>query len=212
MPPGVVALGLGDDRDGLLYIPRGYQPAAPVPLVLALHGASGSSRGPVRNFGPLADRLGLALLVPDSRSYTWDAIRLGEFGPDREFIDRAMTAAWSRVRVDPRRIGVVGFSDGATYALALARANGDLFSGAAAFSPGFLIPVEPLGRPPLFISHGTRDNILPIATCSRRIVPELRRKGYAVAYHEFDGGHTVPEDMAATGLAAATTPGPFREG
>src|SRR5512143_513629 len=64
---GPQPLGLGDERDGVLYVPRGYRPEAPVPLVLALHGATGSSRGPVRNFGPVADDLGVALLVPDSR-------------------------------------------------------------------------------------------------------------------------------------------------
>jgi phospholipase/carboxylesterase len=172
-------------------------------LVLWLHGATGSSQGPVRNFGPLTDELGIALVVPDSRGRTWDAIMLGDFGPDRDFIDRALTAAWSRIQVDPKRVGVVGFSDGATYALALGRANGDLFSGVAAFSPGFLIPVQAVGRTPVFISHGTHDHILPIDSCSRRIVPELRRLGYAVNYREFDGDHTVPRDMASVGLAAA---------
>jgi predicted esterase len=191
----------------VLYVPRDYRPEKPLPLVLALHGATGSSNGPVRNFGPLADELGLALVVPDSRGRTWDAILLGEFGPDRDFIDSALETAWSRVQVDPGRIGVAGFSDGATYALALGRANGDLFSGVAAFSPGFLIPVDEVGRPSVFISHGTRDSILPIDSCSRRIVPELRRLGYPVTYREFDGDHTVPRDMASVGLAAAVARG-----
>jgi phospholipase/carboxylesterase len=205
--PGPQPLALTEGRDGVLYVPRGYHPEKPLPLVLALHGATGSSKGPVRNFGPLADELGLALVVPDSRGRTWDAILLGEFGPDRDFIDSALEAAWSRVLVDPRRVGVAGFSDGATYALALGRANGDLFSGAAAFSPGFLISVDAVGRPPVFISHGTHDSILPIDECSRRIVPELRRLGYPVTYREFDGDHTVPQDMASLGLAAVVARG-----
>ena len=205
--PGPQPLALSNGRDGVLYVPRDYRPEKPLPLVLALHGATGSSNGPVRNFGPLADELGLALVVPDSRGRTWDAILLGEFGPDRDFIDSALETAWSRVQVDPGRIGVAGFSDGATYALALGRANGDLFSGVAAFSPGFLIPVDEVGRPSVFISHGTRDSILPIDSCSRRIVPELRRLGYPVTYREFDGDHTVPRDMASVGLAAAVARG-----
>jgi phospholipase/carboxylesterase len=200
--PGAQPLGLGGDRDGALYVPENYRPDKPLPLVLALHGATGSSRGPIRNFGALADELGLALVVPDSRGRTWDAILLGEFGPDRDFIDGALEAAWSKVAIDPARIGVVGFSDGATYALAIGRANGDLFHGVAAFSPGFLIPVEPVGRAPIFISHGIQDSILPIDSCSRRIVPELRRQGYTVTYKEFAGDHTVPPEMANLGLAA----------
>lgn len=200
--PGAQPLGLGGDRDGILYVPQGYQPGKALPLVLALHGATGSSRGPIRMFGPLADELNLALVVPDSRGRTWDAILLGGFGPDRDFIDRALDAAWTRVAIDPARIGVVGFSDGATYALAIGRANGDLFRGVAAFSPGFLIPVEAVGRVPIFVSHGTQDSILPIDTCSRRIVPELRRLGHAVNYREFEGEHMVPPEMASLGLGA----------
>lgn len=73
-----------------------------------------------------------------------------------------------------------------------------------AFSPGFLIPVADKGNPRLFISHGTQDPILPINNCSRVIVPELRRRGYRVDYREFKGGHTVPDELARDGLAAAT--------
>jgi predicted esterase len=154
-------------------------------------------------FSPIADQLGFALLVPESRGRTWDAI-MSDFGPDRDFIDQALDSAWSKVAIDPARIGVVGFSDGATYALAMGLANGDLFDGIAAFSPGFLIPVENVGKPPIFISHGRQDSILPIDSCSRRIVPALQRAGYAVTYREFDGDHEVPSEMANLGLAAVT--------
>ena len=35
-----------------------------------------------------------------------------------------------------------------------------------------------------------------VVRTSRRIVPGLKRAGYAVEYQEFDGGHTVPPDIA----------------
>jgi predicted esterase len=35
--------------------------------------------------------------------------------------------------------------------------------------------------------------VLPIDRCSRRIVPALEEAGYDVSYHEFKGGHTVPD-------------------
>lgn len=197
-------LKLGAERDGVLYVPRGYSPDKPVPLVLALHGATQSSQMPVRRFTAAADELGLAFVAPDSRLGTWDAIALREFGVDRDFIDRALATACDRVSVDPRRIGIAGFSDGATYALALGRANGDLFRGVAAFSPGFLIDVEEVGRPPIFISHGTSDSILPIEQTSRVLVPVLQRAAYKVDYREFDGDHEVPPGMAVSGLRTAT--------
>ena len=38
-----------------------------------------------------------------------------------------------------------GFSDGASYALSLGAANGDLFTHIAAFSPGFMRPPVSVG-------------------------------------------------------------------
>jgi predicted esterase len=97
-----------------------------------------------------------------------------------------------------------GFSDGATYALSLGLVNGDLFRALVAFSPGFVAEGEPfLGRPRVFVSHGTEDQVLPIDRTSRTIVPGLRARGYDVTYREFDGRHEVPIEIAREGLAWA---------
>jgi phospholipase/carboxylesterase len=40
-----VPLGLGSQRDGLLYIPAAYSAANPAPFILTLHGAGGDSQG-----------------------------------------------------------------------------------------------------------------------------------------------------------------------
>jgi predicted esterase len=94
--------------------------------------------------------------------------------------------------VDARRLAITGFSDGASYALSLGLTNGDLFTRVIAFSPGFMTPAQRRGKPSLFVSHGTRDGVLPIERSSRRIVPQLERAGYEVRYREFEGGHVVP--------------------
>ena len=82
------------------------------------------------------------------------------------------------------------------YALTLGLTNGDLFTHAIAFSPGMLPLRERHGAPAVFVAHGTRDEILPIDLCSRRIVPELERLRYRVEYVEFDGLHTVVPAIA----------------
>jgi phospholipase/carboxylesterase len=102
--------------------------------------------------------------------------------------------------VDASRLAVGGFSDGASYALSLGVTNGDLFTHVIAFSPGFLAPAGKHGSPALFVSHGTRDRVLPIDVCSRRLVPQARREGYRVEYREFDGGHAVPPEIARGAL------------
>ena len=56
-----------------------------------------------------------------------------------------------------------------------------------AFSPGFTAPAGHKGKPPIFVSHGTRDKVLLIGATSRRIVTELECDGYEVRYREFDG-------------------------
>ncbi len=199
--PGEQPLSLGQGgRDGLLYVPSGHVATSPAPLVLMLHGATGSARGALRPFRELADDAGLVLLAPDSRGSTWDAIR-GDYGPDIAFIDRALAWVFERVAVDPARLTIEGFSDGATYAIGVGLTNGDLFHRVIAFSPGFILPVDAHARPRVFISHGTRDQILPIDQCSRRIVPLLERERYEVEYHEFDGPHAVPPNIAKYAVA-----------
>jgi predicted esterase len=198
---GEQALGLSNEgRDGLLFVPAGYTPSKPAPLVLMLHGASGSARGALRPFRELADEAGVVLLAPESRGGTWDAIR-GDYGTDIAFIDRALTSVFQRVAIDPARLTIEGFSDGATYAIGVGITNGDLFQRVIAFSPGFILPVDPHAKPKMFVSHGTRDQILPIDQCSRRIVPELQRARYEVQYREFDGPHTVPPDIAKEAIS-----------
>jgi phospholipase/carboxylesterase len=195
-PTGLQSLQLsGSDRDGVLYVPPSYRPSHPVPMVLSFHGAGGSGRRSLPRLLPLADELGLLVLSPDSRDSTWDVVRTG-FGPDVEFLDRALDLVLARYAVDPARIAAEGFSDGASYALSLGLLNGDLFSDVIAFSPGFVLAEHRRGRPRCFVSHGTHDPVLPIDQCSRRIVRELRDDRYDVRYMEFDGGHVVPPEVA----------------
>jgi phospholipase/carboxylesterase len=193
---GLSPLGLGTERDGALYVPSGYRADKPARLVLMLHGAGGAARGALRPLMPHADDHGLILLAPDSRGHTWDFLS-GPFGPDVEFIDRTLSDVFRRCAVNPSQITIEGFSDGASYALSLGLTNGDFFSRILAFSPCILAPAAYQGSPRVFITHGTNDQILPIERCSRRIVPQLRERGYRVDYREFTGPHTVTPELAS---------------
>jgi phospholipase/carboxylesterase len=191
---GTQPLGL-DGKDALLYVPAGYRPEHPAPLAVMCHGAGGSAGHGLDILQYLADELGLLLLAPASRRQSWDII-VDDYGPDIAFIDEALTTTFERCAVDPERIAIGGFSDGASYALSVGIMNGDLFTHILAFSPGFMAPLIQRKAPKLFISHGTHDDVLPIDRCSRQIVPQLMQAGYDVRYQEFDGPHTVPPDIS----------------
>ena len=203
------ALGLGGERDGLLYVPDTAETGAPI--LVFLHGATGTGRGHLRAVLAAADRYGVILVAPDSRGpITWDLIQARAFGPDVAFLDRVLDSVVDRVDGDVDRLAIGGVSDGASYALSIGLSNGDVFSCVIAFSPGFLAMAEPSGKPRVFVSHGTSDPILPIDTCSRSFVPGMVRAGYEVFFHEFDGGHNVPPSVSDAGLRWWLTPDEVR--
>lgn len=200
---GSRSLGLDAKRDAILQVPA--DTSKPLPLLIAFHGAGQSAEWMMGVLGGFASAAGVAILTPNSRGSSWDAIR-GGFGPDVAFVDRALAKTYELVGVDPARVAMGGFSDGASYALSLGLINGDAFPRVVAFSPGFVVEDTAAGKPEFFISHGTADRILPIDQCSRRIVPELRARGYTVNFHEFDGGHMVPEAMAREAMQFVAAP------
>ena len=194
--PGLRALGIGETRDGSIYIPATYSPSRPSPLLVLLHGAGHDSKewseGPLSE---LFDKSAMIVVMPDSRRTTWDMM-YGDYGADVRFIDRALALAFSECRIDANRIALGGFSDGATYALSLGITNANLFKSIVAFSPGTVRPAAKTGKPRIFITHGTNDTVLPIDVSSREIVDALKEKEYPVTYEEFEGGHTIPRERA----------------
>lgn len=170
---GLQSLGLDTAKDALLYVPKNYTADLPAPLAVMLHGAGGNADHGLSLIHEFADKANIILLAPVSRRVTWDIISSHYFGPDVLFINQALEAVFNRFNIDAAHIAIGGFSDGASYALSLGLLNGNLFTHVLAFSPGFCYAPEPQGKPGLFFSHGTEDDVLPIDPCSRRLVPVL---------------------------------------
>jgi phospholipase/carboxylesterase len=192
--PGERWLQLGAGRRALMRVTPGGRNGTKA-LLLALHGAgSGGSRGGLHVFRGGWSEPGVVMVAPASQGVTWSFLR----GADRDvrFIDRALRQAFARCRVDPRRVGVGGFSDGASYALTLGLANGDLFRFVIALSPGGARAQDTVGKPRFYVAHGTHDNVLPKSLTSDDIVRALRAAGYRVTYRTFRGGHTVLPSIA----------------
>jgi hypothetical protein len=94
---------------------------------LTLHGAGGDAQSGISHFLHLTDTAWVVLLAPESRGRTWDVL-VGGYGPDIEFIDRALEWVFDRLALDTRRLAITGFSDGASYSLSLGFSDGASYS------------------------------------------------------------------------------------
>lgn len=197
---GTRTLILENGETGLLHIPTGYDVAEPTPLAILLHAEEGTAES-FRGFFELADEHGIAIFAPTSTATTWDLSAFDAYGRDIEVLAAALPEVFAIVNVDPARLAIGGFADGASYALSLGLANGDLFSHVIAFTPGYVMTDEQFGQPEFFISHGTMDLYMPIAQSSRPIVEGLRAAGYSVVYEEFDGPHRIPDEISNQAFA-----------
>ena len=122
------------------------------------------------------------------------------YGKDLKALDAALADVFAKVAIDPGRIGMMGFSNGATYALSVGSANPQLVSTVIAFSPGPAFLGKSSATQRFFISHGEQDEVLPYSY-TRGLVARLRVKKAALMFESFKGGHTVPKDVRAKGIA-----------
>ena len=189
--PGDYELRISGRRRALMRVTRPLRGRRPA-LLLALHGAgSGGAPGGLYAFRGAWSVPGLVIVAPAAAGTGWS---LGV--TDVGFVDRTLQRALARCRVDRRRIAVGGFSSGASMALWLGLSNGDLFRGIIALSGGGALPDERIGKPSVFLAHGTLDGVIPIELGGDVIARELRGQGYAVTYRRFRGPHRVLSSVA----------------
>jgi phospholipase/carboxylesterase len=197
--PGLHSFGPADESIAFIYLPTAHRNGEIVPLLLMLHGARGNPRRAIDMVTDAAEETGAAVIAPQSAGATWDVL-VGNYGPDVLRLSRILDEAFSELWVDPKRLAIGGFSDGASYALSLGLSNGRLFSHVIAFSPGLCAPGGYDGSPRIFVSHGLNDSVLPIDKASRPIVARLRQSFYDVQYREFQGAHALSPGIAREAL------------
>lgn len=180
--------GVGTITYGL-WIPRDYDPAAPRPLVLALH--PGGARAPYYGTRFLQQVVAPALA-------DWGAIIVAPDAPGRAWTDPVsergalalLEDVMARYAIDRDRVLVTGFSMGGRGTWHLATRHADLFTAAipmAARSDG--ADVARIGDMPVFIIHARQDEVVPFEP-AERTARALREQGHTVSFLALDGvGH-----------------------
>jgi polyhydroxybutyrate depolymerase len=160
---GINLLVLGD-RTATVHVPRHTSGA--VPLVLVLHELSGSGAVAMTyGFEPLVDSKGFVAVYPDGIDGSWNAGSCCGDAASRDtddvaFLTSVVRMVESRTKVDPKRVYVTGFSNGAmmSYRLgcdtklfaAIAPMSGDVMTGCDHPAPASVLEV-----------HGLADTVVP---------------------------------------------------
>jgi phospholipase/carboxylesterase len=195
------------------YVPAGD---GPFPTILALHGW-GASAQDLLGLAPFLHG-GEALVVcpegpvafeiqPGFLGHGWFPIRTGrppdpaEFARGAELLRGFLDELPRRHPVNPRKLVVLGFSQGGVMAYDLVLRDPERFAGLVALSSW--LPRELLAsvtaRPelaqlPVFVAHGSEDPMLPVAM-GQASRDGLLGLGVPVTYREYPMGHEVRPEL-----------------
>jgi dienelactone hydrolase len=190
--------------EGVLSVPQG---AGPFPALVMLHGCTGlrtrtgAIQAKLRFWVEHLGALGYATLLVDSFTPRGiDEVCTGRhmLSPVRDRADDArggLRYLQGRTDIEPSRIGLLGWSNGAAATLSVLFDEGSAerdFRAAVAFYPNCTrtYPGGPTFRPyvPLYILVGALDDWTPAAPCME-IVDRARAAGAPIAIKVYPGAH-----------------------
>jgi predicted esterase len=194
-PTGHVFVERGDSR-AVLLTPAEIDPAKRYPLITVLHGAGRQDEMLVKACRDQPEARDALFLVPRSLLPTWDLIASAE-RPDLDFLEYAYDLIYRRYPVDPERQALLGYSDGASYALSVGLSNPRIFravmgwaAGFIALAPGF--DPDAARKPAVLLEYGTHDELFPFDRVALPMRENLRKAGYTVEFRVDQGGKHWP--------------------
>ena len=196
-----------------LFVPEGYDPEAPAPLIVSLHGLGRTYDWLMgyEGFLDYAEAGGHIVVTPLGYIRRgWYGSRTLEDNPvDGERSEADVMNVLERVRdefnVDPDRIYLWGHSMGGAGTYHIAVKNPQLFAGLAVAAPAPEADLDPamleaIRHVPMLVIHGDEDDVVPVQR-TRRWVDEMKALGMEHLYIEVAGGdHSLvvsqtPENM-----------------
>jgi phospholipase/carboxylesterase len=118
--------------------------------------------------------------------------------PAREALETFMAALPKSLPIDFKKTVIGGFSQGAMLTCDLVMRTAQPVAGLIQLSGSLLAKQDwrpalaKRTRLPVFQSHGVGDSILPYVM-AERLRDELTQAGLSVEWHNFRGGHEIPE-------------------
>jgi phospholipase/carboxylesterase len=191
------------------FLPTGYEPRYPYPLLVFFHGHGGNEeqilrlaprlsrrnyisiglRGPVRS-GPFAAE----------GSYAWGGSAYMPLLED--YLVRAVQQTRRSYHVHSERIYLAGFAEGATLAYRLGLSLAGKVAGVIAFNGCMPRQQRPLMRLPearelrVFIAHGIANAVVPLGL-AKEDCRLLSSAGVPVAMNTYPTNHRLHPDMLA---------------
>ncbi|MCR4291034.1 MAG: dienelactone hydrolase family protein, partial [Candidatus Scalindua sp.] len=172
-----------------LYIPKGYNPDTPYPLIVSLHGIGEGGVAFIGRWLRHSDHgQKYIFLCPHYDSgYWWE--KDGE-----DLVLDSIKQVCAEQNIDTDRIYLTGFSSGAHGVWYISIRNPDIFAAIAPIAGECIISqqIENLLHVPVFIIHGDQDGDIPIAA-ARDARDKLQKLNYEFKYLEIPGQrHAYP--------------------
>ena len=184
-----------------LLTPDEIDPKRRYPLFTVLHGAGRQDEGLAKSFRHEPNRRQALFLIPRSVEPTWDLIA-SEGRPDLDFLEYAYDLVYRRYPVDALQQSLLGYSDGASYALSVGLCNASMFRAVMGWAAGFLVLDPPTAeqfkvaipalRPRIYLEHGTHDQLFDFQTVALPMRDKLQKAGFDVTFSVDEGGRHWP--------------------
>jgi phospholipase/carboxylesterase len=186
------------------FLPAGYEPRYPYPLLVFFHGQGGNEEQILRLAPRLSRRnyisIGLRGPVPTEglSGYSWGGSSCLALVED--YLERAVVQTRRTFHVHSERIYLAGFGEGATLAYRLGLGLADKVAGVISFNGCMPRHNRPLLRLPearalrVFIAHGIANAVVPL-TLARQDYRLLASAGLPVALHTYPTNHRLHPDM-----------------